>query len=151
MVADPLERFIADLVLHRLDTPALADALAGRASADVRTQELSAALEQVQGRLDDLPAAFAAGEITRRDWTLARKPLTEKLEHLQRQLGQITRTSALTGLVGNGEQLGRAWESLTLSRQNAIVATLMDHAVIGPGTPGVRSLDPSRVQVEWRF
>jgi hypothetical protein len=82
---------------------------------------------------------------------LARKPLTEKLEHLQRQLAQTTRRTALVGLVGNGQELRRTWNELTLSRQNAIVAALVDHAVIGPGTPGARSLDPSRVHIEWRL
>ena len=46
VVADPLERFIADAVLYRLDTPELADALAGRSNADERTQELSRALDE---------------------------------------------------------------------------------------------------------
>jgi site-specific DNA recombinase len=128
----------------------LADALAGRSSADARTEELTTAMEQIQARLDDLPAAFAAGEITRRDWNLARKPLTEKLEHVQRQLARTTRSTALAGLVGNGDDLRRSWGGLNLSRQHAIVQALIDHATIGAGTQGARSLDPARVSVAWR-
>ncbi len=150
VTADPLERLIADAVLYRLDTPELADALAGRSSADERITDLSSRLATVQERLDDLPAAFAAGEISRRDWALARKPLEEQRDHLQRQLGRLTHTSALTGLVGNGQHLSRTWSDLTLSRQHAIVKAIIDHIDIAPGTPGVTTLDPARVSVIWR-
>jgi hypothetical protein len=60
VVADPLERLIADAVLYRLDTPELADALAGRNSADHRTQELSAIVDQAQEQLEELAAAHGA-------------------------------------------------------------------------------------------
>jgi site-specific DNA recombinase len=150
IVADPLERLIADYVLHRLDTPRLTDALSGRSSADVRTQELTAALDDAQTRLDDLARAHGQGDIDMRDWMIAKKPIQQRRETLQRQLGQITRTSALTGLVGNGQELGRSWSALNLSRQNAIVDALVDHIVIAAGSPGARELDPARAEVVWR-
>ncbi len=150
VVADPLERLVADAVLYRLDTPELAGTLAGRSSTDERVAELSTALDDVQERLDELPAAFAAGEITRRDWSLARKPLEDQFEQIQRQLSRLTRTSALTGLVGNGEELRRTWGSLNLDRQHAIVGAVVDHVVIGPGTPGAQTVAPSRVGIVWR-
>jgi site-specific DNA recombinase len=150
ITADPLERLIADYVLYRLDTPELADALAGRSSADVRTQELTTALDDAQTRLDDLALAHGQGDIDMRDWMIARKPIQQRKESLERQLGQITRTSALSGLVGKGQDLGRSWGSLNLSRQHAIVKALVDHIVIGPGIPGTQRLDPARADVVWR-
>lgn len=150
ITADSLERFIADAVLYRLDTPELADTLAGRDSADVRTQALTQAFDEDQQRLDDLAEAHGQGEITMREWMTARKPITQRLEATQRQLGQITRTGALAGLVGNGADLGRAWNTLNLSRQHAIVTALLDHAIIGPGTPRSQALDPARVVPVWR-
>jgi hypothetical protein len=56
VVADPLERLIADAVLYRLDTAELADALAGRNSADERTQELSQVVDQANEQLAELAA-----------------------------------------------------------------------------------------------
>jgi site-specific DNA recombinase len=91
------------------------------------------------------------GEVTMRDWMTAKKPLHQRLEAVQRQLAQMTRTDALAGLVGNGVELGRTWNSLNLSRQHAIVSAIIDHAEIGPGTPGVQALDPARVSVVWRL
>jgi hypothetical protein len=85
-----------------------------------------------------------------REWMTAKSPITQRLENTQRQLATISHTTALTGLVGNGDQLRGSWETLNLSRQHAIVAALVDHINIGPGTPGTRGLDPSRVSVVWR-
>lgn len=150
ITADPLERLIADAVVYRLDTPVLADAMSGRTSTDERVGELSTRLQAVQERLDDLPAAFAAGEISRRDWALARKPLEDQRDNLTRQLGRLTHTSSLSGLLGNGKALAKTWGTLNLSRQHAIVDALVDHIDIAPGTPGATALDPARVAVVWR-
>ncbi len=68
----------------------------------------------------------------------------------QRQLAAATGTAALAGLPGHGGQLRQQWDQLGLTRQAAIVAAVLDHAVIAPGQPGARSLDPSRVRAVWR-
>lgn len=69
----------------------------------------------------------------------------------EKVLAQGTQTDALTGLPGNGAQLRAAWGSLNLTRQAAIIAAVLDHAVIGPGTAGARGVDPNRVQPVWRI
>lgn len=150
IVADSLERFLADAVLYRLDTPDLADTLAGRSSADARTQELTHALDQAQQQLEELALAFASLDITMIEWMTAKKPIVQRLEGVQRQLAQVSHTDALSGLVGNGDALRGSWAGLNLSRQHAIVGALIDHAVIAPGTPGASALDPGRVSVVWR-
>lgn len=150
IVADPVERLITDAVLYRLDTRELADVLAGRASTDERTQDLTRALDEDQEQLEELAAAYAEKAITMREWMSAKKPIQQRVEATQRRLAQITRTGALTGLAGTGEELGRAWPSLNLDRQHAIVKALIDHADIGPGSPGARELDPERVRIVWR-
>ena len=61
VVADPVERLVADAVLYRLDTPELADALHGRSSADARTQELDAGLwTEASEQLEELAARLRA-------------------------------------------------------------------------------------------
>jgi site-specific DNA recombinase len=150
VVADPLERFLADAVLYRLDTDELADVLRGRGNTDERTDTLRTNLAAVEQRRMDLSDAYAAGHLDMQEWLRAKAPLQAQAENLERQLARLNNTTALAGLVGNGAALGRSWGSLNLSRQNAIVAAVIDHAVIGPGSPGVQVLDPSRVSVVWR-
>lgn len=150
VTAQPLELMVADLVLYRLDTPELADALAGRASIDDRARALSEELDEVQSRLEDLATEYARGEITRREWKAARVVLDGRQQAIQRQLSQTTQTNALHGLPGNGSALAESWGTLNLDRQHAIVKALVDHVVIRPGTAGVVALDPARVEVVWR-
>jgi len=40
---------------------------------------------------------------------------------------------------------------LGIDRRHAIIRAILDHAVIGPGTPGARTLDLTRVQPQWRL
>lgn len=151
VVAAPVEELIADAVIHRLDTPELADALAGRAATDEATAALSEVLSADRSQMDELSALFASRQINSREWLVARKPIEARIQDAERRLARATRSDALAGLVGNGEQLHARWDGLNLSRQAVIVAAILDHAVVGPGTPGTRSFDPARVQPFWRL
>lgn len=149
VVAEPLEAFLVEAVLQRLDGPELAAVLAGRRE-DTDAGELSDGLAGDQAQLDELAVMFGKQEISGREWRAAREPIERRMAERQRQLAAATRTDALTGLPGNGGHLRDQWESLSLSRQAAIVSAVLDHAVIEPGQSGARSLDPARVRAIWR-
>lgn len=151
VVADPLERLIADAVIYRLDTPQLADALAGRVAKDEQTAAVAEQLAADRTQLDELAAVYAARQITVREWMKARRPIEGRIEEAERRLARATRSDTLQGLVGNGDALRTQWAGLSLGRQHAIVAAILDHAVIGPGVSGARSLDPARVKPVWRL
>jgi site-specific DNA recombinase len=150
VVAAPLEELVTAAVLYRLDTTDLADTLAGRAAADEHTAALADTLAQDRAQLDELAGLYAARSIGAREWLTARKPIEARIADVEGRLARMTRTDALAGLVGNGEQLATQWADLNLTRQHAIVAAVLDHAVIAPGTPGARELDPDRVDPVWR-
>lgn len=151
VVAAPVEDLITQAVLLRLDTPALADALAGRAAADERTAALAEALSEDREQLGELTALYAAKSITAREWMAARNPIQTRIERAEQAVARATRSDALAGLVGNGGQLRASWSGLNLTRQAAIVRAVLDHAVIGPGTPGIQHFDLNRVQPVWRL
>lgn len=151
VVASPVEQLIADAVVHRLDTPELADALAGRATSDEATAALSEQLSADRAQMEELAVLFGAREISSHEWRVAREPVDARIHDAERRLARATRSDALAGLVGNGEQLLSRWSGLNLTRQAAIVAAILDHAVISPGSPGMRSFDPERVHPLWRL
>ncbi len=151
VVAPPLEELIAHAVLYRLDTPELADALAGRTAADEHASALSEQLSSDRAQLDELTGLYANNEIGAREWMAARKTIEARMDRAQRQLNRATRSDALAGLVGNGSALRAQWPGLNLTRQAAIVSAVLDHAVIAPGVPGAQSLDPARVAPLWRL
>jgi site-specific DNA recombinase len=138
-------------VLYRLDTPDLARALAGRAAGDAEAAALTEQLTAERAQLDELAEAYGTKQINMRDWLTAKKPIEGRIAHLGRQLSRATDTSALEGLPGSGAELRERWAGLNLTRQHAIVAAILDHAVIGPGKRGAKGLDPSRVQPVWRL
>jgi len=149
VVAEPVEELIAKAVLFRLDTPELADTLAGRTAQDEALAEVVTHLAGDRAQLEELAEACAARSITMREWLAARKPIEDRITRAERRLARANDTDALPSLIGNGQALGRAWDSLNLDRQVAIITALLDHAVIGPGQPGARTLDPARVQPVW--
>jgi hypothetical protein len=151
VVADPLERLIADAVLYRLDTKDLADTLTGKAAKDAASAAVAEALSGDREQLDELAAAYAAKDITMREWLGARKPIEARIADAERRLARATHSDALRGLVGHGDELSHQWSGLNLDRQHAIVRAVLDHAVIGPGVSGARGLDPARVKPVWRL
>ena len=151
VVAEPVEELLVDAVLARLDSPALADALAGKARGDATATALSEALAADQHRLEELAGLYAQGAITAREWITARDPIQARITDTGRQLAAATGTTALDGLAGRGAALRQRWDSLTLDRQHAIVRAVLDYAVIAPGTPGAHTLDINRVQPRWRI
>lgn len=151
VVAPPVEELIAAAVLFRLDTPEFADALAGRAAADAEHAALLAGLQTDRSQREELARMWSAREITSEEWRAAREPIDKRIRDAERRLERISPAPALTGWVGNASELGDRWASLNLERQAAIIAAVLDHAVIGPGVTGARSLDPDRVQPVWRL
>lgn len=151
VVAEPVERLLTDAVLTRLDSPQLADALAGRSSVDADVVVLAAQLETDQGRLDELAGLYADGAITAREWITARDPITTRIQRARHDIATMTDTGPIAELAGTGNALRGQWDGLGIDRQQAIVKTILDHAVITPGTPGCRSLDINRVQPSWRM
>lgn len=151
VVAPPVEELIADAVLYRLDSPEMADALAGRAAADEATAAIAEQLAGDQAQLQDLAAMYGRKVIGVREWMAARNPIEARIRDAERRMARATRNQALAGLPGNGSALRARWSDLNLDRQHAIVAAVLDHAVIRPGSAGARALDPSRVQPIWRL
>jgi site-specific DNA recombinase len=150
VVADPLEQLVAASVLFRLDTPELADALAGRIAANEQAASLSETLAADQRQIAELAEMYAAREIGRSEWVTARKPIEARAVDAERRLARMTRSDALAGIVGNGQALQATWSELNLSRQNAIVKAVLNHAVVAPSSTRGSVFDPERVDLVWR-
>lgn len=151
MVAEPLEELITEAVLYRLDTPELADTLTGRNRADKQAAGLADTIAADRAQLDELAGLYADRRIAVREWMAARRPIEDRIADAEKRLARMTRTDTIAGLVGNGKALRKQWDDLNLTRQHAIIAAVLDHAVVAPGTPGSRQLDPNRVERVWRL
>jgi site-specific DNA recombinase len=149
IVADPLEQFIVAAVLHRLDSPELPRVL-NASVIDSDGSEWQAEIEQTQAKLDELAELWAEGTISRGEWLKARHPIEKRQTLAKKRLAAMNRTTALAPHIGNAAGLRDSWGEMTLTRQQQIVAALVDHVIVGAGKRGINRFDPSRLRPVWR-
>lgn len=149
VMADPMEQFVVEAVLHRLESPRLTDAMA-KPTADGKGDEWQAEVERSQAQLDELAQMWAAGEITRSEWLKARPPIEKRLTTAKKRLAALNRTTALLPFLADAARVREQWLAMTLTRQQQIVAALLDHVVVGPAVRGRNHFDHSRLTPVWR-
>jgi len=147
--AEPLEPFIAEAVLHRLDSPELAAALTQRPP-EPDGQRWYDQLDTDQAQLEELATAYGQREITMAEWRKARDPIEQRISAARKQLAKTTRASALDPFIGKSDELRSDWGNLDLSQQHAIVAAVLDHLVVGPARRGYNRFDETRLTPLWR-
>ena len=151
IAAEPVEELICRGVLTRLTSPDLFDAIAGRATADTEANGLAESANQDQAQLDELARDYANRSITASEWRTARDIIETRMRATRRQLAERAQVDALANLDLAAGDLEAQFGRLELERQAAIVAAVLDHAVIHAGRSGVQMLDPSRVEPIWRL
>lgn len=147
--AVPVESWITEAALYRLDTPEVAAALEGRGVTDARHADAVAALEAAQRRLTDVAEMFAAGDISKAEYLAARPVAEAKAAEAGRVLESLATRDTLDSLVGQGTLIRDRWDTYSLDRQHAIVRAVLPSATIAPGTRGRGNFDPDRVQPHW--
>lgn len=151
VVAEPVEEWLTEAVLYRLDTPAMADTLTGRAAADERHSALLTTLEGDRAQMLELTDLWNTKQISTAEWMHARQPIEDRIKDSERQLGHLTGSTAIDGYVGNADALRAQWDEMNLTRQAAVISAVLDYATIGPGERGATRLDPNRVSPTWRL
>jgi DNA invertase Pin-like site-specific DNA recombinase len=150
-MADPVENWIIEAVLYRLDTPELAEALAHPDEAAL-DQPLATNRDADQESLNELARLYGEGTISLQEWLAARKPIEQRINTVDRQLASANRTAALAGFVGDATKLRTLWHDLPLSRQQAVIKAVLEYATVMPSSRprGYQRFDPSRVKPLWR-
>jgi DNA invertase Pin-like site-specific DNA recombinase len=149
LIADPTERFIAEAVLHRLETPRLSEARK-RTPGNAKAGEWQEEIERRQGQLGELAAMWADREITRGEWMKARTPIEKRLETAKKKLAALNRTTVLLPFVDDANRLREQWDSMTLSRQHQIIIATLQHVEVRPAVRGRNRFDESRLRPVWR-
>ena len=151
IMAEPVEQLICEAVLIRLDTPELAAALAGAAREDAEAEAAQTSVEADRAQLDELASAYGERQITFHEFLAARAPIEARMEAGLRKVSRLTRTAAIAAHVGDGAALRSTWETLPLTRQRAIVAAVLDRAIVHPAVRGRTTFDRERVELVWRL
>jgi len=142
ILGEPLDELVTAAVLHRLDSPAMAVALAPVADDEATLEQLRG----VESRREELAAMWAAGEVSRAEWVAASTALDKRQVALEGELRQQVTpapTADVPGLVAR-------WPDLPHERRRAVIATLIDSIEIGPALRGRNYFDADRVTVRWK-
>jgi len=149
ILSEPLEDFITEAVLYRLDTPTLSARLTRSPQTDP-TEDSHAELLADQAQLDELAAAYGEKALTLREYLVARKPIEGRIDASRRRISRERGTSAVDEFVHRPGALRAAWPSLPLSRQHAIIAAVLAHIIVGQAVRGLNRFDHRRLDPVWR-
>lgn len=139
------DEHVRDMVLTALDSAELAKRVRHQAGDDDGLAEEVRADEE---QLEELAQAWAAREISRKEWMAARAPIDARLERSRAQLARMSRTSPLLGFIGTAEEMLSRWEAMNVSQQRAIIASAVRTVAVGPANPRKR-WDPDRFSFDW--
>ncbi|MGH3698372.1 MAG: recombinase family protein [Pseudonocardiaceae bacterium] len=145
-VAGKTDTYIRDLVLTALDSPAMAQRL------HEQQPDMSSLDEEAragEARMEELAAAWAAGEISRKEWITARAVLEQKVTHARDQLIRRDSRAPLRSFIGTYDEMLDRWQRFNVSQQRAIVSSVLRSIAVMPADRTKR-WDPDRFQKpEW--
>jgi site-specific DNA recombinase len=148
-----LEELVTGLTLARLDTPEVTAHMAADANED-ETAQLVDEVQRLEADLEQLARDhYVDKAIGRIEFFAARSDLVAALTATREKVAKRRPVDVLAGLEGEG--LRAAWPGLSLARQRAILATVLESVTVGSTTRGNNRFDPSRVEppngeVRWR-
>ena len=146
--AVPVEEFIEKIVVGRLSRADAADLVAvEETGVDVGALREEAAA--IRRNLEEMAADRALGLITRPQMLAATERANIRLDEIGAELDHAARENVLAPLVA-AENAAAVWADLDISRQRAVIKTLMSVTLHSPGRGARRPFDPATVKVAWR-
>lgn len=155
--AEPVEELVTAELFKVVDSPALARAIADQAKVEKHEREkakdAAEVISEVEHTLEQLSKDYYVEKrIKRHEWLAMRELLERRLAAAQNEFSAEQRTAVLDGFIGKSGALRRAWHGMTIDRQRAILAVVIDRVDIAPvGRKHGPTFDPSRVSVRWRY
>ncbi|MEA9997843.1 recombinase family protein [Cryobacterium sp. RTS3] len=143
--AEPVEDYVRAVIVGRLTRPDARELLSDTTRPDIGALRDEA--NGVRARLDALAVDFADGTLTASQLRAATGRLRELLTDLETRLADAGRVDILGPLI-DAEDVGTAWDTLSVARQRAIVGTLARVTLHPPGR-GTRTFRPETVAIEW--
>jgi len=152
VMAEPVEAFIEEALLQRIDRREVASALAGAAGAEATRAADRDAIVADEAELEELARDYAERRITRREWLAARDIIEARIEEARRRISRESATAALDPYLGRPGALREEWTTIGLNRQRSIATALLNRATIRPAAvPGRGVFDPARIEPLWRL
>ncbi|MDV6291648.1 recombinase family protein [Rhodococcus aetherivorans] len=144
--AEPIEGYVEELAVRRLQMPDALAAFAPKVAADTTALRLEA--DVLRQRLDDLAADYADGTLTRSQLHAGTERIRARLGEVEAGLEDAGRGDLIAPLVA-ADDVRAEWARLSTARRRAVLAVLMDVTIHPPGR-GTRTFRPETVEIRWR-
>lgn len=142
VTADHADDAVRDLVLARLDSPAV---LSLPVDARAEVQELAAHRQ----RLEELAELWASGEINRDEWLALRRSIARRVELAEAEVARLARMATVRQMAGTGRLLRARWPTMTFDERRDLVVAALDHVVVAAAEPPRQLFRPERLQPRW--
>ena len=153
VTADHADEAVRDLVLARLDSPALAAAGSpGRRAASARQAELGRSARDLAAhhrRLEELADMWAAGEISRGEWLALKRKVGGKARVAEAEAARLARVELYQSLAGTGATLRGQWAGMTVDARRTVLRAALDHVVVLAAAPPKQVFRPERLEPHW--
>lgn len=155
--AEPLEHFIRELIVYRLDTPELS-ALVHSDTQDGLIHSLTSDVQRLTLRLTALLDDYTDGTLTKGEYVRARSRAQKALQRAEKALADQHRQEHVGGLVRAGESVRERWNQESNGWRRRIIGLLIDRIDVDPGSSkpfyeadGVRyRFDSTLIRVHWK-
>lgn len=149
-----LDKWVIWSLLGRLKEPDAGELLTRQESDGPDLKAAQAALTKARENLDELAAAFGAGEIDMQEWRIARASSRARKAEAEAILSSAVRVNPVADLLG-AEDIEAAWGAWDgdLARQRAAIDWAMTVRVLPAKTgrrPGGSYWDADAVSIEWK-
>jgi hypothetical protein len=154
--ADPLEHFITEAVLYRLDSPTLGKLLKEDSPRDDRLKELLALRAQQKQRLDEIMDDYGSNTLNRAEMTRAKASANAGLEKIDAEINGLNHHRTASGLIPVGQSIRDAWDqSESEEWRRQILGLVIERIIVHPGISkpyymGKWRFDPKLIEVIWR-
>jgi hypothetical protein len=148
-----LDKWVQGYLLRRLKRPDAEDFFTTRdesPAVDVRAAQED--LRRARENLDQLAAAFGAGEIDMQEWRVARESARTRKAKAEAVLASAVTVNPLAGLIG-APDIEVAWKGLDLSQKRAAIDFALVVRVLPAKVgrrPGGSYWDADAVRIEWK-
>ena len=150
--ADPLDDWIKECVIARLDTPALSKLIAGTDTGDLT--ELLSQRDLIRLRLDALVDDYASGLLNRSQFTRAKTLAETELQGVQARIDQVGRHQSLSAIPA-GQSVRDAWDASTSDQwKRGLISLLIKKINVHSGhqrKPRYKGwlFDSEAIEIEW--
>lgn len=154
-MAEPLDLFVAEAVLHRFDSPEVAAALAPKED-EGRVRELIAQYDARKRKLDELVDDYYSGElgITKEQFARNKAASETALADLRAEVSGLQGQQMLAQM-SPGQTIREAWETAGLGWRRSLIQLIVDRVVVHPGLSGSKKwqgyrFNPDNIEIVWK-